>query len=60
MYERSSIKNRKTINFKFHFIIYRDLNVTGLSKRFPTIDIRTDEVQHGIECVLSRITLCSR
>ena len=27
------------ISFKFHFIIYRDLNVTVFSKRFPKINI---------------------
>ena len=33
--------------FKFHFIIYRDLNVTVFSKRFPAI-IYIDEVQHDV------------
>ena len=32
-------KSRLKINFKFHFFIYRDLNVTVFSKRFPTINI---------------------
>ena len=32
-------KNRNIINVKFHFIICRNLNVTVLSKRFPTIII---------------------
>ena len=50
-------KKRNIINFKFHFIIYHDLNATVFSERFPTIKY-FDEVQHGAECMLSRITLC--
>ena len=34
--------NQKLINFKFHFIIYPDLNVIAISKRFPTIKIYFD------------------
>ena len=40
-------KTRSKIIFKFHFIIYRDLNVTVFSKRFPAI-IYIDEVQHDV------------
>ena len=36
MYQKSS-KNRNVIYLKFHFIIYRDLNVTEFSLLFPTI-----------------------
>ena len=42
-------KTRSKIIFKFHFIIYRDLNVTVFSKRFPAIIyIYIDEVQHDV------------
>ena len=38
-------------------MIYRDLNVTVFSKRVPTINtLYVNEVQHGVECMLSRIT----
>ena len=53
-------KTRNKINLKFHFIIYRDSNVTVLSKRFPTINTYIDNVQHVAKCMLSRITSCSR
>ena len=33
-------KTRNKINFKFHFIIYRDLNAIVFSKRFHTINMK--------------------
>ena len=33
---QSNTKNQ--INFKFHSIVYRNLNATVFSKRFPTIN----------------------
>ena len=37
--EQVQSKTRNKIDFKFRYIIYRDLNVTVFSKRFPTINI---------------------
>ena len=34
VFKQVQSKSRDKMNFKFHFIIYRDLNVTVFSKRF--------------------------
>ena len=54
VFKQVQSKTRNTINCKFHFIIYRDLNVTVFS-----YNKYIDEVQHGAVFMLLRIALCS-
>ena len=52
-------KTRNVIIFFFHFIIYPDLKWHSIIQTL-SCNKYIDEVQHGVECMLSRITLCSR
>ena len=56
VFQQIQSKSRIKINFKFHFIIYRILNVSVL--KTLSYNKYIDEVQHGAENILLRITLC--